>query len=953
MNRQKIIKIVDGFGTGKKFLLGTIIISVTTFVYVAFAVPPDSPYNLGETLSPACAPGDTNCTVDTPQEENVYLTDIAGITSDQGDIIYFNGTDWMDLAPGTSGQYLKTNGAGANPGWADSTAETSIFTTVILAEVESGSDNDLCYVVETDSYYRYEASGSSYTDDNTFVLSTGDGGNTRWLGVSGQYIVGSVSVNKALNLSIEFITSDYGASETWLFNQLHADTDSDDLTITFPTPANMVYFPEGASRIIMNIGSGRLFLNPNGNTVEGANTQWVIANGGFMEFTKVGSDIKILSSQYAYVNQEPDDISNLEIWLDPELGVTESGGVISQWISQDSNSRTFTQAAGDNQPAINTNDLNGRVTVENTDNDYMSAGTGFNVFSNTAGRGLYGIGLVYTTNTGYDYIIGKSQLDQRAWRMGQRRSYIYDEKDGSPSSYATQGISTNEWQIMEWAWTPGEGIKIFINGIKQATGGTTVATIDTDCTTALQLFDLQEGGDFDGKIAELAIYSDVPTNSERQNLRNYLSTKFALQNIGENAIAEVDEPNKITVAKEGGDYTVLADALASITDASNSNRYVIVLGQGEWTEDVTIPDYVYITGRSSGSVINGQVTFDSANFSKIQNLKVKNSNEIPIIFNGPGKYYMLDSTVIGTWISNGDTYKALYDVQEGNVSLTNVSNISVQINHTAGNDQQTIYHITGSSNASLKSFSCTHAISTYDTDDDVSVVMSDNTNDSTLPEIKNGYISFEFAGTNHANDVVPFYSLASTHDYRISLNQIDIKVSGTTTGNFDYFGAFIYNTAVGETCVMSLENNDTHWTGAGIADDDINLAVAHQGAGVSTVNMIDDFFEMGTDIFPAVGGGAVASNGTVNYKINNSFGSSKMNGDFLPENDGTQNIGSASLEWDAYLDDVDVDTITVNDLFNAPSGSDAPGSPQGGTVYFDTDDNKLKVYNGSTWEDMN
>ena len=52
------------------------------------------------------------------QAFHAYLADIAGITANQGDIIYFNGTDWVDLAPGTNGQYLQTQGAGANPQWA-------------------------------------------------------------------------------------------------------------------------------------------------------------------------------------------------------------------------------------------------------------------------------------------------------------------------------------------------------------------------------------------------------------------------------------------------------------------------------------------------------------------------------------------------------------------------------------------------------------------------------------------------------------------------------------------------------------------------------------------------------------------------------------------------------------------------------------------------------------------
>jgi len=39
-------------------------------------------------------------------------------TPAQGDVIYYNGAAWADLAAGTSGQFLKTQGAGANPTWA-------------------------------------------------------------------------------------------------------------------------------------------------------------------------------------------------------------------------------------------------------------------------------------------------------------------------------------------------------------------------------------------------------------------------------------------------------------------------------------------------------------------------------------------------------------------------------------------------------------------------------------------------------------------------------------------------------------------------------------------------------------------------------------------------------------------------------------------------------------------
>ena len=44
-------------------------------------------------------------------------SDVSAITEAQGQVIYWNGSNWVALAPGTSGKYLKTLGAGANPMW--------------------------------------------------------------------------------------------------------------------------------------------------------------------------------------------------------------------------------------------------------------------------------------------------------------------------------------------------------------------------------------------------------------------------------------------------------------------------------------------------------------------------------------------------------------------------------------------------------------------------------------------------------------------------------------------------------------------------------------------------------------------------------------------------------------------------------------------------------------------
>ncbi|MGP1667525.1 MAG: hypothetical protein ACTS5I_16790, partial [Rhodanobacter sp.] len=51
------------------------------------------------------------------QAFDARLADIAGATFAQGDILYFNGTNLVNLAPGSAGQVFTTGGAGANPSW--------------------------------------------------------------------------------------------------------------------------------------------------------------------------------------------------------------------------------------------------------------------------------------------------------------------------------------------------------------------------------------------------------------------------------------------------------------------------------------------------------------------------------------------------------------------------------------------------------------------------------------------------------------------------------------------------------------------------------------------------------------------------------------------------------------------------------------------------------------------
>ena len=60
------------------------------------------------------------------------------------------------------------------------------FDTVTEAEA-AGRRNEICYVEETETFYDFLVLGSAYTVDDLIILSTGKGGNTRWIAKAGKY----------------------------------------------------------------------------------------------------------------------------------------------------------------------------------------------------------------------------------------------------------------------------------------------------------------------------------------------------------------------------------------------------------------------------------------------------------------------------------------------------------------------------------------------------------------------------------------------------------------------------------------------------------------------------------------------------------------------------------------------------------------------------------------------
>lgn len=134
-------------------------------------------------------------------------------------------------------------------------------TLTAIKAITAGFDGLLSFCVETQTLYVWVTAGSSYTANNLSVLSTGVGGDTRWLGISGQYVCFPIV---SPYLSYQALVSQSGTNDptevTLFLNQLGATmTWTRTSTGIYTLTANPNVFTLQKTSVI--ISSSYLYLN--------------------------------------------------------------------------------------------------------------------------------------------------------------------------------------------------------------------------------------------------------------------------------------------------------------------------------------------------------------------------------------------------------------------------------------------------------------------------------------------------------------------------------------------------------------------------------------------------------------------------------------------------------------------------------------------------------------------
>ena len=211
----------------------------------------------------------------------------------------------------------------------------------------------------------------------------------------------------------------------------------------------------------------------------------------------------------------PDELgADLALWLDAEDtdSITLNGSTVSQWSDKSGNDRHATQSTAANQPTYSATGLNGKPSLlfDGT-NDVMlgvSAQTAFFITVLAPGLKSYGAPLGFTTKHGLirDGLTNNLYFSHVSLFLSSsaRRNGVLSIQMGTATAIFSQG---------------GTALSVPIQ-----LGGDTVGCNPTNCN-----------------IAEVAVLSSNPSDSDRQRLEGYLAWKWGLEDN-----LPVDHPYKTT-----------------------------------------------------------------------------------------------------------------------------------------------------------------------------------------------------------------------------------------------------------------------------------------------------------------------------------------------------------------------------------------------------------------------
>ena len=224
----------------------------------------------------------------------------------------------------------------------------------------------------------------------------------------------------------------------------------------------------------------------------------------------------------------PIDLSPL-IYLDANVGITDSAGLVSAWADQSGNNNDFTQAAGSRQPEYQATGLNSLPSIyfngakemlSTTLSSAIQSMSFYAVFVETSG-GASGPTIIGQTSGSTNKRIFTTPPDSDS------RVFLWDGGTGSVIATSTTYNYSSPIVVSfrENAGASGDGR---INDDAWSTGESVTSATSSDLPFKLGNRGAGASRPFYGKISELIIYPNVHTDPEADQILGYLNDKWSI-----------------------------------------------------------------------------------------------------------------------------------------------------------------------------------------------------------------------------------------------------------------------------------------------------------------------------------------------------------------------------------------------------------------------------------------
>lgn len=225
---------------------------------------------------------------------------------------------------------------------------------------------------------------------------------------------------------------------------------------------------------------------------------------------------------------EPDDISNLGLWLRADVGLSTTGGNqdVNTWEDQSANNRDATASGGNRPRRITSNsEVNDLPVVRFDGGDYLSFDGSFIVGDDytvivVGGRAGQGSGAFYlagnSTSTNANLIVGYE--NDTTLRLSQYGNDL--------DAVVSEWTSGRQWNLDVFWYDDGTGHRIHHNGPLVASNNNTQ---DVTSWPSARIGHFQPYNSyFTGDIAEIVIYERALSCEERVTVESELAARWGL-----------------------------------------------------------------------------------------------------------------------------------------------------------------------------------------------------------------------------------------------------------------------------------------------------------------------------------------------------------------------------------------------------------------------------------------